>query len=97
MFMRSEIAVVFVKDHGGPIGDGLANAVVGQIAAEALSVSIPTLPPFFRAVFPLAHARANRLAQNGNWPARAEQIQMKALGFGQLARLRRSDHAENLL
>jgi len=97
MFMRSEIAVVFVKDHGGPVGDGLANSVVGQVAAKALSVSIPALPPFLGRVFPLAHACANSLAQDGDWPTRAEQVQVKALGFGQLARLRRSDHAENFL
>src|SRR5579863_6628190 len=30
MFVRREIPVVFVKDHGSPIGDGLANSVVGQ-------------------------------------------------------------------
>jgi len=97
MFMRREIAVVFVKNHGGPVGDGLANSVVGKVAAKALPVGIPTLSPFRGDVSPLAHARADSLAQNGDWPTRAEQIQMEALLFRQLARLRRSDHAENFI
>src|SRR5258708_38289217 len=86
-----------MKDHGGPISDGLANSVVGQVAAEALSVRIPALPPFLGAVFPLADTRADGLSQDRDRPACAEQIQMKALGFGQLARLVRSDHAENFV
>lgn len=97
MFVRSEVSVVFVKDDGGPVGDGLANSVVGKVAAEALPVGIPTLSPFWGDVSPLAHARADSLAQDGDWPARAEHIQMEALLFRQLARLRRSDHAENFI
>jgi len=74
VFARREIPVVFVKDHGGPVGDGLTNSVIGQVAAEALSVSTPTLPPFFGGIFPLAYARAYSLAQDRDGPTRAEQI-----------------------
>src|SRR5665213_2130559 len=97
MFMRGEIPVIFVKDDGGPVGDGLANSVVGKVAAEALSISIPTLSPFRRSVCPLAIAGADSLAQDRDWPNHAEQVQMKALGFSQLARRRRSNHAEDFV
>lgn len=86
-----------MKDDGGSVGDGLTNSIVGQVAAKALPVSIPTLPPFLGGVLPLADARADSLAQDGDRPTNAEQIQMKALGFGQLALLRRSDHAEKFV
>ena len=63
VLMRREISVVFVKNDGGSVGDGLAHAVVRKVAPVALSVCTPTLPPFFGAVLPLANARSRSLPQ----------------------------------
>src|SRR5258706_11191944 len=97
MLMRSKISFVFVKDGGGPIGDGLPHGVVRKIAAVALSVRTPTLSPFFGGVLPLANSCAGSLSQQGNRPRRAHNIQMKPFLFGQITRLGWTYHPQHFI
>src|SRR5580698_804 len=51
--MRRIISIVLMKQHGGAVGDGLANAVIGEVALRTFRESAPTLSPLFGAIFPL--------------------------------------------
>src|SRR5712691_4947129 len=97
VLLRREIPVVFAKNDGGSVGNGFAHGVVGKVAAVALSVCTPTLPPFFGAVLPLANARAHSLCHKRDRPCRADHIQLKAFFFGQLTRFSRTHYAQHFV
>src|SRR6185369_12241812 len=68
------ISIVFVEKEGGAVGEGLADAVVRQIASKALSIRPPTLSPLLGAVLPLADAGAGGLGQDWDRPGGGDKI-----------------------
>src|SRR5207244_1226076 len=82
-FRRSEVAGVLVKRERAAVGDGLADAVVGEIAAVAFSKRGPALAPFFRRVCPLADPRAGSFAKQGDRTNGGQDEFTKSLGTGQ--------------
>src|ERR1700722_19183692 len=95
--MRQIVAIVLMKQRRSAVGEGLANAVIGEVALRTFRESAPSLSPLFGAIFPLTETCSRDFRQHGDGPDYAEEKKVEALLLRQFTRFRGADDSHHFL
>lgn len=75
--MGTKESIIFVEGCRHPVADGLANAVVANVAGKSPAVCAPSLAPFPRSVRPLTDSRPRCFAKDRQRPNRIGYIKLE--------------------